>query len=106
MPTELPIACSLSAGELPDRLAQMAELGRAALLDARLDGRRALLRFAAGAGIRAAAGWHRRRRVALLPVPDMDVTEEPGTLTLTIVAPEGAEPVLEDLVAAFTRRAR
>jgi hypothetical protein len=33
MPAELPIACSLSATELPQRLKEMADLGRAALVD-------------------------------------------------------------------------
>jgi hypothetical protein len=51
MPTELPIACSLSATELPVRLAEMAELGRSALLDVRHDGTHAQLRFAAAAGV-------------------------------------------------------
>jgi hypothetical protein len=52
MPTELPIACSLGATELPARLAELAALGDEALLDARQDGNTAELRFAAGIGVR------------------------------------------------------
>src|ERR671920_516254 len=52
MTTELPIACSLSATELPVRQAQMAELGRDALLVATVDGCRAELRFARRPGVR------------------------------------------------------
>ena len=52
MSAELPIVCSLSATELPVRLAEMAALGRAALLGASVDGTRAAVRFAAGEGVR------------------------------------------------------
>ena len=101
MPTELPIACSLSATELPKRLAEMAELGRAALVDARTEPLQAQLRFAAGAGI--------RDRVDAVAVAEshccafltMQVADEPDTVVLTITAPEGAEAVLGELVDAF-----
>ena len=51
MPTELPVACTLSATELPARLALMAELGRDAA-GVELGGTCATLRFAAGPGVR------------------------------------------------------
>src|SRR5437773_7881716 len=53
MPTELPIACSLSATELPERLAQMSDLGRAALLDVEQSGTQAVMYFRRGAGASA-----------------------------------------------------
>jgi hypothetical protein len=101
MPTELPIACSLSATELPDRLAEIASLGRAALVDARTEPLRAQLRFAAGAGITdrvEAVAAAESRCCAFLT---MRVTDEPGAVVLTITAPEGAEAVLAELVDAF-----
>jgi len=106
MPTDPPIACSLDAGALSDRLAHMAELGGAALLDARIDGRRALLRFTAGNEVRGRLEGIIAAEARCCPFLGMDVTEESGRLTLTIVAPAGAEPVLDDVVAAFSRRAR
>ena len=106
MPTDPPIACSLDAGALSDRLAHMAELGGAALLDARIDGRRALLRLAAGGEVRRRLDGIVAAEARCCPFLGMDVTEEPGTLTLTIIGPAGAEPVVEDLVTAFSRRAR
>ena len=106
MPTDPPVACSLDAGALSDRLAHMAELGGAALLDARLDGRRALLRFAAGKEVRGRLDGIVAAEARCCPFLGMDLTEEPGTLTLTIIGPAGAEPVVEDLVTAFSRRAR
>lgn len=101
MPSPTPIACSLSATQLPVRLAEMAALGRDALLDSRSDRTRAQLRFAARAHVRervdavvAAEG----RCCAFLA---MEVREEHDAVVLTIVAPEGAEPVLSELVDAF-----
>jgi hypothetical protein len=101
MPAELPIACSLSATDLPVRLAGMAALGGAALVDARQDATHAELRFAAAAGV--------RERVEAIVAAESDccaflmmrVTGEPDTIVLTIDAPEGAELVLEELLDAF-----
>lgn len=106
MPTDPPVACPLDAGALSDRLAHMAELGGAALLDARIDGRRALLRFAAGKEVRGRLDGIVAAEARCCPFLGMNLTEEPGTLTLTIIGPAGAEPVVEDLVTAFSRRAR
>lgn len=101
MPTELPIACSLSATELPVRLAEMADLGRSALIDVRSEPLEAQLRFAAGAGIR-----HRVEAVVAAESQccaflTMRVADEPDAVVLTISAPKGAEAVLAELVDAF-----
>jgi hypothetical protein len=106
MPTDLPIACSLTATDLTGRLAQMAELGRDALLDADVTERHATLRFAAGAGV--------RERVTAIVAAEseccgfltMDVHEEPDAVVLTIDAPEGAEPMLHELADAFRAERR
>ena len=101
MPTDLPIACSLSASDLTERLAEMSVLGREALLDAAVAGRRATLRFETSAGV--------RERVAAIAAAESEccafltiaVGERPGAVVLTIDAPAGAEPVLHEMVAAF-----
>jgi hypothetical protein len=101
MPAELPIACSLGTTELPARLAEMAALGEAALVDTRQDATHAELRFAAGAGV--------RERVAAIVAAEshccafltMRVAGEPDTVVLTIDAPEGAELVVQELLDAF-----
>jgi len=101
MPAELPIACSLSATELPERLAEMAALGRAALVDAVADTTRAQLRFSAGAGVgervRAIVAAEARCCTFLT----MRVTHDRDTVVLTVDAPAGAELVLAGLVDAF-----
>jgi len=101
MPQDLPIACSLSAPDLKDRLAEMATLGRDALIDRRLDATHAQLRFAAGSGVRdrvaaivAAESWC----CAFLT---FRVNDEPDPVVLDVTAPAGAEPALAEWVAAF-----
>jgi hypothetical protein len=106
MPSELPIACSLSATELPVRQAEMAALGQDALTHASVEGAHAELRFAAGAGV--------RERVQEIVVAEggccafltMHVSDAPDTVVLSIDAPDGAEPVLRELVDAFSAEPR
>jgi MerR family transcriptional regulator, copper efflux regulator len=101
MPTDLPIACSLSADELPARLAEMAAVGRTALDAAEVDGRRAVLRF-------RTVGDTRERLASIVAAEqqccaflDLRLLDEPGMVVLTVDAPEGAETVLAELVGAF-----
>ena len=101
MTAELPIACSLSATELPARLAEMADLGRAALLEARTEGGRAVLRFAAGSGVRERVGRIVAAESECCAFLAMQVSEARDEIVLSITAPEGAEPVLDELVNAF-----
>ena len=101
MPTELPIACTLSATELPARLAQMAELGRDALVDVELSGPRATLRFAAGKGVRDRITSVVVAESACCAFLTMDVSDKPDTVVLSIIAPEDAELVVKELVDAF-----
>jgi hypothetical protein len=110
MSTPLPIACSLSTGELPVRQAQIAELGRDALVDAAIDGQRAELRFTGGPGVRERVERFVAAEGECCAFLTMHVEEAPGEVRLTIDAPDGAEPVLAELVAAVAlvvhRRAR
>jgi hypothetical protein len=101
MTSELPIACSLSATELPVRMAEMADLGRAALVDIRQGRTRAEVRFAAGAGVRDRVNGIVAAESQCCAFLTMSVSDEPDTVLLTIQAPEGAELVLQELVDAF-----
>lgn len=101
MTSELPIACSLSAGDLSTRLRQMADLGRAALVDVRHEQTRAELRFAAGAGVRDRVEGIVAAESQCCAFLAMTVTDEPDTVVVTIEAPDGAELVLAQLVDAF-----
>lgn len=101
MTSEPPIACSLSAAELPARLNEMAELGRAALLDVRHEQTRAEVRFAAGAGVRDRVNGIVAAESQCCAFLAMSVRDEPDTVVLTIQAPDGADVVLQELVGAF-----
>jgi hypothetical protein len=98
MTDEPPIACSLTATEMPVRRAEIADLARS-LVDTRHEGRRAELRFAAGA--RDRVDRFAAAESECCPFFAMTVRDEPGSVVLAIDAPDGAEPVLAELVDAF-----
>jgi hypothetical protein len=79
----------------------MGDLGRAALLDARVEPGRALLRFAAGAGVRDRVATIAAAESECCAFLTMRVAGEPDAVVLTIDAPEGADIVLGELVDAF-----
>ena len=102
MTMDSPIACSLNASDLRARLDEIGALGRDALLSTDTDG---TMRFRAN-------GTTRERLEAIIAAEAsccsflrFKLTDEGGTLTLTITAPAGAEPVAHDLTAAFARQA-
>ena len=92
----MPIACTLTATQMADRRAEMAAIGRAALL-----GARAVVRFRADAETR-------RRLEAIVAAEaeccaflDLALRDQDDALALTIGAPPEARPVRDELVAAF-----
>jgi hypothetical protein len=98
----IPIACSLSAAELPRRLAEMGALGRAALVDVEHTDLTATLRFAALAGIADRLDEIVAAESKCCAFLQMELREDAGQLVLTITAPPDGQPVLDDLVAAFS----
>jgi len=106
MPTELPIACLLSVPDLTERLAEIAELGRAALLDARNDGTRAELRFAAEQGVRERLDAIVAAESQCCAFLAMRVSDARDAVVLTIDAPAGAELALAEIVDAFRGQPR
>jgi len=97
----MPMTCSLSASDLNGRLAEAADLGRAALLDAKSDGTRAELRFALGAGVRERVDAIVAAESLCCAFLAMRVSDAPAAVVLTIDAPAGAELVLADIVDSF-----
>lgn len=96
MATEVPIACTLSANELPGRLEAARALGEQALTGVEVTGRRALLRF----------DGHRDDVDALVEAEsgccsffEFDVRETDDEVEVEILTPEGGELVLRGLVA-------
>jgi hypothetical protein len=101
MPVELPIACSLSAPDFATRETEIAELRRAALIDARQDGVHAELRFAAGDGVRERIEALVAAESSCCSFLTMHVADEADVVRLTIDAPADAEVILGELVDAF-----
>jgi hypothetical protein len=101
MPAELPIACSLTASELSARLAEIAALGREALVDVRREPAHAELRFAAGHGVRDRIDATVQAEARCCAFLTMDVHGEPDLVVLDITAPADADLVITELVDAF-----
>jgi MerR family copper efflux transcriptional regulator len=99
MPSEPPIACSLTASELAQRIADMSAIGRASLLTAEADQTRAVLTFRPSAFEQLAAVV--AAEAECCPFLKMKLEDGPDAVQLTIEAPAGADSVLDDLVAAF-----
>jgi hypothetical protein len=101
MPTDLPIACSLSASEMPRRLTEIAALGRQSLLGSETTERSALLRFRADPDTRDRLAAIVAAESECCAFLTMRLRDTPDAVVLAIEAPAGAEPVLGDLVSAF-----
>src|ERR1700730_16792394 len=106
MSTHLPFACTLTATEMPIRLAEMSAIGNAALLSAEVAHARATLRFCPDGDTPA--------RLAAIVADESDccaflplvLREQPDFVELVIAAPPGAEPVLGSFVQAFRGEAQ
>ena len=96
---ELPLACSLDAAAMADRLAEMRALGRDALVAAD-DG---VLRFRADAETRRRLERIVAAEAECCPFLRLELRDAADGLELAIAAPEGAEPVMAGLVEAFSR---
>ncbi len=101
MPDDQPIACTLTAAELPNRLAEIRAIGASSLRSADAGASDAVLHFDAEPGIRerlSAIVAAESRCCAFL---DFDLADAPDELVLMICAPKGGEPVMHELVEAF-----
>ena len=106
MPTEPPIACSLTTAEMAERLTEMAAIGRSGLLAVEIEDARAVLHFRAGEEMRERLEGIVAAESQCCAFLRMGLYDEPDAVVLAIEAPEGAEPVLDELIAAFGDRTR
>jgi hypothetical protein len=105
MPDELPIACSLSGSDLKQRLAEMADLGRVALVDHQSADGKAVLRFRSSEETSQRLGRIVAAEAECCAFLDLGITARGDSLELTIAGPDGAEPVVDELVEAFAGQA-
>lgn len=98
---EGPIACTLTAEERPGRVAELRAIGQRALLTADVAAGQAVLRFAPSAETRERLEAIVAGEARCCAFLSMTLTDSDDAVVLTITAPDGAEPVLAELVAAF-----
>jgi hypothetical protein len=101
MPTEAPIACSLTADELPERIAAAAELGRTGLLDVQTNGPRAELRFSDDPAVQAGIDRLVEAESKCCPFFSFQQRGEQGTKLLAIEAPEDGTWAVRGVVAGI-----
>lgn len=101
MTEELPIACTLNAGDLKQRLASIGEIGKESLIARTSEGGRHLLRF------RSDAETFRRleeiiaAEAACCSFLDLALEERGGELVLSVAAPQNGQAVADELAATF-----
>lgn len=98
MPTTIPIACSLDQAQLPERGAQMAQLGQS-LTAVSAEGRSARLRFPLDR--RAEVEAFVAAESACCPFFSFDQTELDDEIELAVSAPADGEWAVRGLVAGF-----
>jgi hypothetical protein len=99
---EVPVACTLSADELPARRQQIRSLGKDGLLSVEHDARRAILRFRSSAQMRRRIDEIVEAESRCCAFLDFRVEEDGGATLLTISAHGGGEPALSEFAALFT----
>ena len=102
MTEALPIACSLSAGDLKQRLAAIAEIGGESLIDHDTDEGRHVLRFRSDAATRKRLEEIVAAEAECCSFLDLALEERRGELVLSVAAPLEAHGVADELAAAFT----
>lgn len=96
---DTPIACTLEAGELQERLEWITQLNRAALLGARREGLRLVLTYCPGYAERIREMVRREQQCCAFL--GFDLKEEEKSVTLVIEAPRHAADTLDAIFEPF-----
>jgi hypothetical protein len=102
MANDTPIACSLGAGDLKQRLAEIAEIGTNSLISREADGDRHLLRFRADTDSRQRLEEIVAAEAECCAFLDLALSEKGGELVLSIASPKNAQALGDGLARAFT----
>ncbi len=99
----VPVACSLDASGMQDRLARLNLIGAAALVEVEepREGA-ALLRFRADAETRSSLAEVVAAERACCPFLDLELADRDGLIELSIAAPPESVGILGELVSAFS----
>ncbi len=101
MTTDPPIACSLTAAEMPARLAEIRAVGDAGLRSAEADDSGAVLRFDTDPDLRTRLAAIVAAESVCCAFLEFGLEDTATETVLTIQAPEGGEQVVHQLVGAF-----
>lgn len=96
-----PIACSLGANDLQQRLDRIAEVGAASLIDRDVEGGAHALRFRAGETTRRRLEEIVAAEAECCSFLQLELIELEGELVLTLAAPLDGQAVADALAAAF-----
>jgi hypothetical protein len=97
----IPIACSLRAGDLEQRLAAIAKIGAESLAGHETEGSRHLLRFRSDATTRRRLEEIVAAEAQCCSFLDLTLEDCGGELVLSVEAPQDAQAVADDLAATF-----
>jgi hypothetical protein len=103
MTDEIPIACSLDAADLQRRLEEISKLGAESLVARETGGDRHLLRFRNDAVTRARLEAIVAAETQCCAFLDLSLAHDGDELVLSIVAPDGAQPIAAQLANAFKK---
>jgi hypothetical protein len=101
MSADEPIACSLGAADLEQRLVAIAAVGADSLIARKVDDGRHLLRFPADGATRRRLEEIVAAEAQCCAFLDLSLSEEGGELLLSIAAPRDAQAVADGFAAAF-----
>lgn len=103
MTEAIPIACSLGASDLRQRLNEIAAIGARSLIERSEDSDRQLLRFRSDAETRRRLEAVVAAEAECCSFLELSLDREGGDLVLSIAAPEDGRSIAEELAAAFLR---
>lgn len=101
MTERTPIACSLGASDLRQRLDEIAEIGADSLIERDADGGRHLLRFRSDPETRRRLETIVAAEAECCSFLELSLEEQGGELVLSVSAPEDGQSVADELAAAF-----
>jgi hypothetical protein len=96
-----PVACTLGAGDLQQRLSTIAQIGADSLTGRTLENGRHVLRFRSDELTRQRLDDIVAAEVECCAFLDLSLADDDRELVLTIAAPADAAPVADDLALAF-----
>jgi hypothetical protein len=105
MPSSLPIACSLSAEEQSKRLLEMAALSDRVLGVHPSGDRDTIVEFRGDLETKARLERIVDAERECCPFLELALSDHGSKLAVSISGPEGAEPVIQEMVGAFSRAA-